>query len=76
MAATDDSDADSIWRDNYQNGWAALHMVREVIETKGPPGILISKEAVLLKFGPEPVHEGQAVVEALTAILRPARALD
>jgi hypothetical protein len=26
------------WRDNYQNALAALRMMRETIETLGPPG--------------------------------------
>ncbi|GAC1550157.1 MAG: hypothetical protein NVS2B5_05860 [Beijerinckiaceae bacterium] len=63
-----ESNADTIWRDNYQNAWAALRMIRETTETQGPPGVLMSEEAVLLKYGPEPVHEGQAIVEALTVI--------
>jgi hypothetical protein len=28
------------WRDNYQNALAALRMIRETIETLGPPGAL------------------------------------
>jgi hypothetical protein len=57
------------WRDNYQNAWAALRMIREAIETLGPPGALPSNEAVLMLYGPEPVHEGQAIVDALRRIL-------
>jgi hypothetical protein len=53
----------------YQNAWAAIRMIREAIERLGPPGALISEEAVLLQYGPEPVHEGQAIVDALTKLL-------
>jgi hypothetical protein len=27
------------WRDNYQNTLAALHMIRETLETPGSPGV-------------------------------------
>ena len=61
------SDVD--WRDNMQNAWAALRMIRETVETLGPPGILISEEEVLAQYGPEPIHEATAIVAALTALL-------
>jgi hypothetical protein len=44
---------------------AALRMIREAVETLGPPGILPSQDAVLEHYGPEPVHEAAAIVEAL-----------
>lgn len=44
-------------------------MIRETIETLGPPGILPSEEAVLGLYGPEPVHEAEAIVEALRKLL-------
>lgn len=47
-------------------------MIRETIETLGPPGVLPSGEAVLMLYGPEPIHEGQAIVDALRKILAPA----
>jgi hypothetical protein len=40
------------WRDNMQNAWAALRMIRETVETLGPPGVLPSHEAVLMLYGP------------------------
>jgi hypothetical protein len=40
------------WRDNYQNALAALRMIRETIETLGPPSALPSKEAVLMLYEP------------------------
>ena len=55
--------------ENYRNAWQALRMVRETIETLGPPGALPSEEAVLKLYGPEPIHEGQAIVDALTKLL-------
>jgi hypothetical protein len=55
--------------ENYRNAWQALRMIREAIETLGPPGVLPSEEAVLSLYGPEPIHEGQAIVDALTKVL-------
>ncbi|WOH55328.1 hypothetical protein [Bradyrhizobium sp. BWC-3-1] len=59
---------DAAWRENMQNAWAALRMVREAVETLGPPGILISEEEVLAQSGPEPIHEATAIVDALTTL--------
>jgi hypothetical protein len=50
--------------ENYRNARQALRMVRETIETLGPPGTLPSEEAVNSLYGPEPVHEAQAIVDA------------
>ena len=47
---TDDGDAK--WRDNLQNAWAALRMIREAVETLGPPGILMSEEQFLPSTAP------------------------
>jgi hypothetical protein len=47
---------------------AGLRMIRDAIETLGPVGVLISPEAVLLRYGPEPVHEAEAIVEAIKVI--------
>jgi len=44
-------------------------MIRETIETLGPPGALISEEAVLGTYGPEYQHEAQAICDALVRIL-------
>jgi hypothetical protein len=52
-----------------ENAWAALRMIRETVETLGPPGILPSEEAVLALYGPEPVHEATAIVRALHKML-------
>jgi hypothetical protein len=60
---------DEHWRENMQNAWAALRMIRETIETLGPPGALPSRDTVLFERGPEPVHEGQAIVDALRKLL-------
>jgi hypothetical protein len=46
-------------------------MIREAVETLGPPGILPSQEVVITIYGPEPIHEAQAIVDALTKILNP-----
>jgi hypothetical protein len=37
-------------------------MVRETTEDAWPPGVVPSEEAVLKLYGPEPIHEGQAIV--------------
>jgi hypothetical protein len=55
--------------ENYRNAWQALRTIREAIETLAPAGVLISQEAVAAKFGPEPVHEAEAIVEALQKLL-------
>jgi hypothetical protein len=57
------------WRDNMANARAGLRMIRETIETLAPPGILISEDEVLERYGPEPVHEATAIVEALRNLL-------
>jgi hypothetical protein len=57
-------------RHETQESWsAALRMIRETVETLGPPGILPSQDAVLALYGPEPVHEAKAIVEALQKLL-------
>ena len=45
------------WRDNMQNAWAALRMIREAVETLGPPGAIPSRDTVLIERGAEPIHE-------------------
>jgi hypothetical protein len=50
------------------DAWQALHLIRETVETLGPPGALISEDQVLAQYGPEPIHEATAIVEALTAL--------
>ena len=54
---------------NYRHAWQALRMIREAIETLGRPGAMLSEDGVLLTYGPEPLHEGQAIVDALSKIL-------
>jgi hypothetical protein len=57
-------------RQETTGSWsAALRMIRETVETLGPPGTLPSQDAVLEHYGPEPVHEVTAIVEALRKIL-------
>jgi hypothetical protein len=59
---------------NYRNAWHALAMIRETIEELGPTGAVMSSDGVLRKYGPEPVHEAQALVDALTEILAEPKA--
>ena len=59
------SDRDAMWRENVANFRAALRMIREAVETLGPVAALPSEEAVVTLYGPEPVHEAQAIVDAI-----------
>ena len=52
-----------------QNAWAALRLIRQTVETPGPPGILISEEQVLALYDPEPIYEATAIIEALRKLL-------
>ena len=47
------------------NAAAALLMIREAVETLGPPGILPSPG----HYGPEAIQEATAIVEALQKLL-------
>jgi hypothetical protein len=51
--------------ENIRNAWAALRLVRAAIELSCPAGVLPSEEAVLLLYGPEPIHEGEALAKAI-----------
>ncbi|TIM05943.1 hypothetical protein [Mesorhizobium sp.] len=51
--------------ETIQNAWAGLKLVRMAIEQTCPAGVLPSKEAVVLLYGPEPVHEGEALAKAI-----------
>ena len=37
--------------------------IREAGEALGPPDVLLSGEAVISLYGPEPIHEAQALVD-------------
>ncbi len=52
-------------QDNICNDWAALKLVRMAIEQTCPASVLPSEEASLLLYGPEPVHEGEALAKAI-----------
>ncbi|MCF6117178.1 hypothetical protein L2449_09660 [Mesorhizobium muleiense] len=52
-------------QENIRNAWVALRLVRLAIEETCPAGVLPSEEAVLLLYGPEPVHEGEALAKAI-----------
>ncbi|TIP22884.1 MAG: hypothetical protein E5X67_35560 [Mesorhizobium sp.] len=51
--------------ETIQNAWAGLKLVRMAIEQTCPAGVLPSEEAVLLLYGPQPVHEGEALAKAI-----------
>ena len=52
-------------QENIRNAWAGLMLVRVAIEQTCPAGVLPSEEAVVLLYGPEPVHEGEALAKAI-----------
>jgi hypothetical protein len=52
--------------ETIQNAWAGLKLVRTAIEQTCPVGVLPREEAVLLLYGPEPVHEGEALAKPLS----------
>jgi hypothetical protein len=58
-------------RKETRESWsAALRMIRQTVETLGPPGILPSQDAVVEHYGPEPVHEATAIIQAPQKLLR------
>ncbi|MER8976473.1 MULTISPECIES: hypothetical protein [unclassified Mesorhizobium] len=42
-----------------------LALIRMIIEEKCPPGVLASEEMVLGLYGPEPIHEAEALAKAI-----------
>lgn len=46
---------------------AALQLIRMAIEETCPAGVLPSREMVLGLYGPEPVHEAEALAKAVIA---------
>ncbi|TIL28801.1 hypothetical protein [Mesorhizobium sp.] len=65
-------------QENVRNTWAALKLVRMAIEQTCPAGVLPSEETVLGLYGPEPVHEGEAlakaIIETVERLTRPTEA--
>jgi hypothetical protein len=57
-------------KETRENWSAALHLIRETVETLAPPGILPSRETVLQLYGPEPVHEAEALAAAIRTLVR------
>ena len=62
------AERESACAENLKAAGDALRMIREVVETLGPVGTMRSEEAVLATFGPEPIHEAQAIIEGIQAI--------
>ncbi|RWO89564.1 hypothetical protein [Mesorhizobium sp.] len=44
---------------------AALKLVRMAVEQVCPAGVLPSEEWVTGRYGPEPIHEGEALAKAI-----------
>jgi hypothetical protein len=59
-------DASDAWKELAQNGWAALHNIREVLTQLAPPGSLPAEEA--FTYGPEHVHEAAVLIDAIHAL--------
>lgn len=57
--------SDAAYIENLVNAWSALRMIRVAIEATCPAGVLPSEEAVLVLYGPEPIHEGEALAKAI-----------
>lgn len=51
-----------------EQAWTALRMIREKIETLGPPDAILSEEAVITSYGPELIHEAQAFCDGLVRL--------
>ncbi|RUV66740.1 MAG: hypothetical protein EOR30_34365 [Mesorhizobium sp.] len=47
---------------------AALRLIRMAIEETCPAGVLPSEEAVLGLYGPEPIHEAEALAKAIATL--------
>lgn len=56
------------WKAMSQQRDVALAMIREAVEAFGPIASLESREATLALRGPEPIHEAEAIVEALLRV--------
>jgi hypothetical protein len=54
--------------ESMRNAYAALAMVREAIEEVAP-GVLPSPDTVAERYGPEPVHEAEAIADTLREII-------
>jgi hypothetical protein len=54
------------WKENAQNGWAALHNIREVLTALAPPGSL--PDEAEFTYGPEHVHEAAVLIDAIHAL--------
>jgi hypothetical protein len=53
---------------SVRNAYAALAMIRETVEEVAP-GALPSTETVARLYGPEPVHEAEAIADTLRELI-------
>ena len=56
-----------MWDENRANAWAALRMIREIVEQHAPPGSVLPGEHV----GPEYTDGAAAIVQGILAMARP-----
>ena len=56
----------AVWDENRANAWAALRMIRDVVEQHAPPGSVPPGEHV----GPEYTDEAAALIKGIMAITR------
>lgn len=59
-------------RDNalrcMRDGWAALRMIREAVETLGPVGCMAHEEYVATAVAPTPQAEAEAIIAGIQKI--------
>lgn len=58
---------------NMRDGWAALRMIREAVETLGPVGCMVSEEHTACAVAPTPQAEAEAIIAGIQKIAEQAR---
>lgn len=56
----------AVWDENMASAWAALRMIREVVEQHAPPGSVPPGEHV----GPKYTDEAGSIIRGILAIVR------
>ena len=59
----------AVWDENRANAWAALRMIRDVVEQHAPPGSVPPGEHV----GPEYTDEAAAIIKGILVIVSAKR---
>lgn len=53
---------------NMRDGWTALRMIREAVETLGPVGCMVSEEHTACAVAPTPQAEAEAIIAGIQNI--------